>query len=727
MNDSFGIGGTERQFARLAQALNRGQFEVHVGCLKKRGAFLPDVGEVEEFNHGGGFLSRKAFRARNRLFRHLRAHQFQIAHSFDWYANVAMIPIARLAGVPAIIGSHRQLGAWMAPAQFRAQDWAFRLCRRVVCNSEAARAQLRDRGVPERKLVVIPNALPERALNEVVPAFLPSTGCVRVGMVARMNNAVKNYPMLLRAVARLRPRFPHVEFLLVGDGPLRPQLEAMARQLGVAEVVQFLGERQDIPAVLASLDLAVLCSTSESLSNAIIEALASGKPVVATNVGGNPELVRAGETGLLVPSDDDAALANALAFLIEHPELRAAWGKQARTFALQRFGLEEVCRRYQNLYCEAMDESSARHSKSGRRPAAGSQDSLKVVFVGPSTRMIGGQAAQLQTLLELWTADGGLRPSFVPVDPVFPPALAWAERVPALRTVLRAPIYIRALWRGLRHADVAHVFAASYWSFLLAPVPACVLARLRGCRVVLNYHSGEAPDHLRRSWLARAVLRRCDIVAVPSQFLEQVFAEWRIAAAVVPNVVDLDQFRFRTRDPLRPSLLCTRGFGPCYRQDLVVRAFSAVRRVFPSATLCLVGTGSEEVRVRALATELGLKDIEFAGPVTRDGIAPFYDQADIFINASDLDNAPLSILEAFASGMPVVSTSAGGIPFLVQQDVSGLLSPPGDAAALAENVIRLLQTPGQARRLAAAAHLQCDRYSWPQARSAWLQLYRSNG
>ena len=357
MNDSFDTGGTERQFATMARALER-RFQVTVACLRKEGAFLDQLGAVEEFRLNGGLLSLGSFAARARLVRLLRRRRIRVCHSFDWYSNVVLAPVARLAGVPAILGSHRNLGDWLSPAKFRLQDFAYRFCHRVVCNSAAAAAQLAARGVPQYKLVVIPNALPAGVFAEALPALAPAPGRVRIGMLARMNSPVKNYPMLLRAAARLSPARGDFELTLVGDGQLRPALETQAQELGLGDRVQFLGERSDVREILASLDIGVLCSRSESLSNAILEFMAAGLPVVATAVGGNPELVDPGRTGMLVPSDDDAALAGALEYLIGHAAERRAWGSNARAFALERFTLAAIVEQYERLYDSLLPRAS---------------------------------------------------------------------------------------------------------------------------------------------------------------------------------------------------------------------------------------------------------------------------------------------------------------------------------------------------------------------------------
>jgi glycosyltransferase involved in cell wall biosynthesis len=159
--------------------------------------------------------------------------------------------------------------------------------------------------------------------------------------------------------------------------------------------------------------------------------------------------------------------------------------------------------------------------------------------------------------------------------------------------------------------------------------------------------------------------------------------------------------------------------------DVVVRAFAEVRKVYPDAQLDLVGGGESEGEIRALVAQLKLSGVQFSGVVSREKIAGHYDRADIFINGSNLDNMPVSILEAFASGTPVITTAPDGMRYLVEDGRTGLLSPPGDVEALAANVIRVLREPGLASRLAANAFEQSKQYAWSVVRGQWLEAYRS--
>ncbi len=374
---------------------------------------------------------------------------------------------------------------------------------------------------------------------------------------------------------------------------------------------------------------------------------------------------------------------------------------------------------------DAPDPEGRRSSQDGSRLRQLSlRKPVKVAIVAPSLRYVGGQAVQADLLMRLWQNDPEVEVSLISVDPPPPPFLAWAERVPVVRTILREPIYFWHLWRGLKDVDVAHIFSASYWSFLLAPAPAWLLARLQGKKSLINYRSGEARDHLGRFRSGRFVLSHVDEIVVPSGYLVDVFREFGLSAVVVPNLVDLSQFRYRQRNPLRPHLVCTRGFSAYYSVDVVVRAFAEVKKSYPDALLDLVGGGPLENDVRKLVADLKLSGVNFTGIASRQEIGKYYDGADIFINASWLDNMPVSIIEAFASGTPVVTTSPESMPYLVKHGRTGLLSPVGDEKALAANVIRLLREPGLAAALASNAHEESHNYTWGAVREQWVRVYR---
>jgi glycosyltransferase involved in cell wall biosynthesis len=349
---------------------------------------------------------------------------------------------------------------------------------------------------------------------------------------------------------------------------------------------------------------------------------------------------------------------------------------------------------------------------------------LKIAIVAPSMRILGGQAVQAARLLRSWRNDADVCAWLVPIDPVPPGPLAALTRVKYVRTAITQLCYWPTLLRELRKADVVHVFSASYSSFLLSPLPAVLVAKLLGKPVVLNYRSGEAPDHLRRSAIARATLRGVDRNAVPSRFLHDVFASFGIRSHVVPNIVDMERFRFRRRERLRPRVLSTRNFETLYNVPCTLRAFRLLQDCYPGAQLTLVGGGSQDAAIRRMAADLKLEQVTFAGRVAPDEIWRYYAEADIYLQTPDIDNMPASVLEAYASGCPVVSSAAGGVPAILTDGLNGLLVPCDDYHAAAGAMVRLLEDPALARRVADAAFEGCARYRWSSVRAEWMDLYR---
>jgi glycosyltransferase involved in cell wall biosynthesis len=355
---------------------------------------------------------------------------------------------------------------------------------------------------------------------------------------------------------------------------------------------------------------------------------------------------------------------------------------------------------------------------------------LRVAIVVASLRIVGGHSVQARRLLNGWAHDSEVDAWIVPINPVPPKPFDRLLRVKYLRTIVTQLCYWPLLVRELRRADVVHVFSASYSSFLLAPLPAIVIARLFGKRVLLNYHSGEAEDHLRHSWIARTALRRhVGMNVVPSAFLKDVFKRFGIDATVVANTVDRRDFNYRARDLRRRPLtiLSTRNFEPVYNVACTLRAFASIQARFADTTLTLVGTGSQERALKTLAAELGLRGVRFIGRVVPQEIPSYCAIADVYVQTPAADNMPLSVLEAFASGLPVVSTAVGGVPAVLTDRVHGLLAPANDAQAIASRIIELIERPDYATELAKAAYDECAQYDWQSVRESWLDLYRRLG
>ncbi|MBO0858280.1 MAG: glycosyltransferase family 4 protein [Chloracidobacterium sp.] len=351
---------------------------------------------------------------------------------------------------------------------------------------------------------------------------------------------------------------------------------------------------------------------------------------------------------------------------------------------------------------------------------------IRALIVAAPPDWPGGQAVQAARLLDGLAREAGVEAELLPIHPRLPGALQLLHKIRYVRTVVYTVAYVTLLFLRLPRFDIAHVFAASYFSFVVTPAPAVLISKLYGKPVLLNYHSGEAEDHLRR-WprSTRLIFRLVDRVVVPSSYLVGVFSRFGIEAEVVSNTAPLERFAFRERRPLRPTLLSNRSLESHYNVADTLRAFALIERRVPGARLIVAGDGRERRDLQALAAELGLKGVEFVGSAPPERMPELYDRADIFVNSSLVDNMPLSLIEAFACGLAVASSNAGGIPTLVTGGENGLLSPCGDYEALAANVIRLLEDQSLAAGLINRAQSTCWRYTWEAARESWLKIYES--
>jgi L-malate glycosyltransferase len=350
---------------------------------------------------------------------------------------------------------------------------------------------------------------------------------------------------------------------------------------------------------------------------------------------------------------------------------------------------------------------------------------IRVALVAPSLDILGGQAVQARLLLDHLNDAGNLVVELIPINPRLPGPFRLLQRIRYVRTLVTTARYVLSLAWRLRRYDVVHVFSASYFSFLLAPTPALALARLAGRPTILNYRSGEADDHLRR-WRRSAVptMKLATRIVTPSGYLVDVFRRHGLEAEPIPNFVDLDRFRFRERPAPRPVFLSNRNFEAHYDVACTLRAFHRIQARHADARLLVAGDGPLRGALESLAASLGLRHAEFLGRVEHEHMPALYDRADVYLNTPRIDNMPNSILEAHASGLPVVTTDAGGIPYIVRHGETALMVAAGDDAAVADAALRLLGDPALATRLARNGLDECrTRYNWPVVRQQWLDLY----
>jgi len=363
--NSFQQGGSERQAVQLARLLGEsGLARVRVAALDASGVLLEDVrraglGEAAAFPLTS-FHDLNALRQLRRLAAYLREHEIDVLHTHDFYTNVFGMAAAAIARTPARVASKRETGGMRTRTQTLVERQAFRLAHAVVVNSEAVGRKLIGEGVRAERIVTVHNGLDAsrvavaadwRREDALAVLGLPGDGARRfVSIVANLQHDVKDHPTFLRAAARVRERLPEAAFVLAGEGRLTEDLRALAAELDLAESVFFIGRCTRVADLLAASDVCVLSSKAEGFSNAILEYMAAGRAVVATDVGGAREAVVEGETGYLVRPGDDAGMAARIVSLLADPTRARALGEAGRRVVEQKFSCEAQLKNTIKLY-----------------------------------------------------------------------------------------------------------------------------------------------------------------------------------------------------------------------------------------------------------------------------------------------------------------------------------------------------------------------------------------
>ncbi len=381
MITSFQIGGTERQVTNVSLGLDPERFDLHLACLRNFGELRQELDEVSRIHRPvfdiGRLYSFRTLAEANRLARYIRKNAIQIVHAYGLYPNIFAVPVARLAGAPIVIASIRDCGDILKPWQRWLQRIVCRLADCVLVNADAIRETLISQGYRSDNIAVIRNAIAQPKATPIEDAYgireeLGLTPSAPVVMVLSRLNRMKGVEYFLDAANIVAAKLPETRFLIVGDGAIRQELQDRAASMGLAGKIVFTGFRTDVPRLLSQVSLSVLPSLSEGLSNTLLESMAAGVPVVATWVGGNPEIIEDGVSGLLVPPRDSAKLANAMLAVLENPSLAASFSAAGKYRIAKVFSLERSIREVERLYQKLIEGPGYGRSPSNVDSADGS-------------------------------------------------------------------------------------------------------------------------------------------------------------------------------------------------------------------------------------------------------------------------------------------------------------------------------------------------------------------
>jgi glycosyltransferase involved in cell wall biosynthesis len=384
--DSFEQGGSERQALQLLRQLNEtGECQLHLACLQDKGSLRAEaeqlkLGEIHEYPLTS-FYDLNFAKQLQRLVAYLKEKQIDVVHAHCFYTNIFGMTAGFLAGVPARITSKGETGL-RTPMQKLAERVSFRMAHRMIANCLVVQNQLIREGVNPNRIIQHYNGLDLERLKVDVGLTQSAARAMfglpqdrrLVTIVANLRNPVKDHPMFLRAAARVRATVPDAAFVIAGEGELMPGLKQLASELGIAEDVHFVGRCDDVASLLFASNIGALSSTSEGFANAILECMASGLPVVATDVGGVREAIIEGETGYIVPSGDDRMMAERIIQVLANDETARRMGNRAKVLAAEKFSKDRHLQNTLELYDELL---------SGRDSSVSSENRPSLRGTGP--------------------------------------------------------------------------------------------------------------------------------------------------------------------------------------------------------------------------------------------------------------------------------------------------------------------------------------------------------
>ncbi|NOR69341.1 MAG: glycosyltransferase [Methylomarinum sp.] len=355
---------------------------------------------------------------------------------------------------------------------------------------------------------------------------------------------------------------------------------------------------------------------------------------------------------------------------------------------------------------------------------------LNLGLIGPLPPPYGGMANQANQLYQLLQKEQDVEVYFVQTNKPYPNPLI--AKIKGIRAVVRLISYIGDVYKLTGQVDVIHMLANSGWSWQLFSAPVIWIAYLRKTPIIINYRGGEAKTYFKKSikWVAPS-MNKASVIVVPSGYLKHVFSEFNFKSQIIANIINLQRFKPLQNKVINyktPHLIVTRNLEAIYGIAMAIKAVALVKEQYPNVSLSIAGSGPQKEELQQLATDLGLeKNVCFTGKLQPEEIASLYQSADIMLNPTTVDNMPNSVLEAMATGVAIVSTNVGGIPFVVENNKTAMLVDTNDEKAMAENIMLLLNNPEKYKNLVENGLLEVQQYAWGNIKKQWVDLYKLLG
>lgn len=730
--DELDVGGTEQQLLELLTALDRARWAPQVACFRACGAIAREIAALgipvtqipkRHAVDPWWFL---------RLLRFMRRQRPAIVQTFLFTANTWGRLAACLCRVPVRIACERNVDTWKGPIHHMVDRLLARCTTCLVVNAQAIAQFLQRHRVVHPDVRVIPNGVRLERFESLQP-LLPRGPSRVIGFIGRLEPQ-KDPATALRAFAQVRTAMPDVRLRIVGDGSLRDPLRAEARRLGLEEAVEFVGATREVAGALAGLDLLLLSSTREGCANAILEAMAAGVPVVATAVGGTPELIEQGVTGLLASPRDPQALAERLIELLTNPAKAEAIRAAARARVREQFSVERMVEAHERLYQQLLmghgtwdlgqGTGDVRHGTwdlgRGTRP-------MRVCYIIDD---LGTGGAQRQLLLLLQHLDRAqIEPTVVSLS-TEKTALGEsirALRIPVLTIAQCGAMDVRAFWRlsrVLRRGRFQIVQTCLFTADLYGR-PAAWLA---GVPVRISSVRSPEPDKPRHyvwadRWLAPLTHRFIVNADCVGGLLHRREGVPRGKIHHIANGVLLNGMVSRVGDGSAFVVGSVGRLEPEKDYEVLLRAFTLARQAHPALQLVLVGDGSLRPYLEALARRLQVAPwVEFAGH--QEAVDRWLARMDCFALPSRYEGCSNALLEAMAAGLPVIATRIEGNAEVIEEGLHGKLVPPRDVEAMAGALLEVCRDPVGACAMGARARARVqERFSVARMARETMALY----
>jgi len=636
--------------------------------------------------------------------------------------------LAHLAGINLIISNRRDMGFWRTPKHVVAYKWVNRRVQKIVVVSDSIkRLVISEEGVPEEKIAVIYNGIHlspnngSQTKNLTKKDIKAKEDDIVIMHVANLT-PVKGHAHLLQAMARMLPECPKAKLVLVGEGPLRGQLTEMVEQLSLTGHVVFLGKREDARQLLDMADICVLPSLSEGMSNSILEYMAAGKPVVATRVGGNPELVDDGRTGILIDKENSEQLAQALKSLVNAPLKRVEMGRNGYEKAKNKFTMPAMVSAYTNLFT-GMTENRKR----------------RVLHLVSSNGLYGAERVILNLAQDEGTLSfvGALynahNPHLELIDEAKKMGLKTAIFDSRGRIDLKTILDIKKFLRDNR-IDILHTH--NYKSDIVG-LGAVLLGKTKWVATNHVWHGLDQKLQFYERIDAFVLRFAARVVAVSSEIKKDLVTKNILAekVQVIDNGIDIDRFnRSRSVEKLKEDLSINKGdavvtivgrLSPEKGHETFLKAAKDVAAKKKDVKFLIVGDGPINAELRVMASQLNLNGhVVFTG--VRKDMDGIYAISDLMVNASSIEGLPMTILEAMAAKVALIVTPVGAVPQVIQHGVNGIICPVGDAVGLAKEVCSLIDEPSRRKNLTERAYRDvCDRFSSATMVQQYRQIYES--